>query len=78
MWEKIYQSCDNLLQKLREKFPQTDMNGMNNLWIVKPGGLSRGRKIRLFKDFFKILDYAEIDQQQQINAAADLASSTNN
>ena len=48
---------------------------MNNLWIVKPGGLSRGRKIRLFKDYSKILEYAEVDSQQQISAATGGASS---
>ena len=37
------------------------MTGVCNLWIVKPGGLSRGRGIRLFKDFSKILEYAEVD-----------------
>ena len=42
--------------------PQTDLNGFSNLWIVKPGGLSRGRNIRLFKDFSQILAYAEVDQ----------------
>lgn len=48
------------------------MNGTSNLWIVKPGGLSRGRKIRLFKDFYKILEYAEVD-----SAAGRLASTSN-
>ena len=51
MCEKIAKTCQEFLDKLKEKYPQTDMNGMHNLWIVKPGGLSRGRKIRLFKDF---------------------------
>ena len=51
MCEKITKTCQEFLDKLKEKYPQTDMNGMHNLWIVKPGGLSRGRKIRLFKDF---------------------------
>lgn len=40
------------------------MNGLSNLWIVKPGGLSRGRKIRIFRDFQKILEYAEVDSAQ--------------
>ena len=61
MCERIAQLCQEMLEKLRSKYPQTEMNGLNNLWIVKPGGLSRGRKIRIFKDFQKILDYAEVD-----------------
>lgn len=38
----------NTLQELKENFPQTEMNGSNNVWIVKPAGLSRGRGIKLF------------------------------
>jgi len=49
--EKVSQTCIELIEKLRLAYPQTDINGYANLWIVKPGGLSRGRKIRLFKDF---------------------------
>ena len=62
MWSKIFETCTSLISRLREKFPQTDLNGHNNLWIVKPGGLSRGRKIRLFNNFFRILEYAQVDQ----------------
>ena len=58
-------------------YPQTDLNGTSNLWIVKPGGLSRGRKIRIFKDFQKILEYAEVDSAAQLTAANGLASSSN-
>ena len=47
------------------------------MWIVKPGGLSRGRKIRIFKDFQKILTYAEVDHAQQITANTGVVSATN-
>lgn len=50
-----------MIEDLLFKFPQTVINGVNNLWIVKPGGLSRGRKIRLFNDLQEIAEYAEID-----------------
>ena len=45
------------------------MNGTMNLWIVKPGGLSRGRNIRIFRDYQKILEYAEVDPDKQLSAA---------
>ena len=64
MCEKIDEVCKKLLDEMREKYPQTDLNGYDNLWIVKPGGLSRGRKIRIFKEFQKILAYAEVDHAQ--------------
>ena len=64
MCDKVAQTCEELLEKLKSKFPQTEMNGLSNLWIVKPGGLSRGRKIRIFRDFQKILEYAEVDSAQ--------------
>lgn len=37
----------DLLKKVSERFPQTSINGLKNIWIVKPAGLSRGRGIRL-------------------------------
>lgn len=64
MCERVNEACTTLIKQLREMYPQTDLNGHDNLWIVKPGGLSRGRKIRIFKDFQKILSYAEVDHAQ--------------
>ena len=61
MWAKVRNLCQSLICQLEAVFPQTGMNGPNNLWIVKPGGLSRGRKIRLFNDLQQIIDYAEVD-----------------
>ena len=43
------------------KCPQTKLNGTRNMWIVKPGGLSRGRDIQVFTKLGKILSYTEID-----------------
>jgi hypothetical protein len=37
------------------------MNGRRNLWIVKPGGMSRGRNIMVFNKLNRILEYTDID-----------------
>ena len=48
------------MDQICEYYPQTNLNGVANLWIVKPGGLSRGRKIKLFDNYAEICHYAEI------------------
>lgn len=60
LWRNIYNFCRQLVQDLQTYYPQTNMNGSNNLWIVKPGGLSRGRKIKLFDSYVEICKYAEL------------------
>ena len=33
------------------------MNGNKSMWIMKPGGLSRGRGIKVYKSLENILDF---------------------
>lgn len=47
------------------------MNGTQNLWIVKPGGLSRGRNIRIFDKYLDICEYAEITAALSDNPQSD-------
>lgn len=44
----------DLIKKISEKFPQTSINGLKNIWIVKPAGLSRGRGIKLCDNLSEI------------------------
>jgi len=46
-----------ILRKLKEKFPQYNISGDQNLWIVKPGFSSRGRGIVVLNKYNDILKY---------------------
>ena len=59
-WKSVYLFSKGLLADLLEKFAQTDLNGTQNLWIIKPGGLSRGRNIRIFDNYAGICQYTNI------------------
>jgi hypothetical protein len=39
----VFEYSKKLIKELHKYFPQTNLNGTSNQWIVKPGGLSRGR-----------------------------------
>ena len=45
-----------ILEELKKKFPQFNLNGDRNIWIIKPAGSSRGRGIVLYKQLVEILD----------------------
>ena len=51
---KIEKDAIQILDQLKSTFPQTEMNGSNNIWIVKPAGLSRGRGIKIFGSWVEI------------------------
>jgi len=44
-----------MLDELIDFLPQTQINGMANVWILKPSGLSRGRGIELSNDLSEIV-----------------------
>ncbi|XP_067855166.1 uncharacterized protein [Heptranchias perlo] len=44
-WNNYAVLCENMLQQLQEANTQLKMEGMHNIWIVKPGAQSRGRGI---------------------------------
>lgn len=52
-----YKRAVKVLEELKAKFPQFNLNGEKNIWIIKPASMSRGRGIILFKSLIEILDH---------------------
>ncbi len=55
-----------VLEQLKEKFPQFNMSGDKNIWIIKPAGSSRGRGILLFNSLVEIVDHVKSKEMQWI------------
>lgn len=52
--EHLIQESTDILTHLKAILPQYDLDGCRNIWIVKPGGKSRGRDIFLHSGFEEI------------------------
>ena len=53
---ELTSQCKRLLEQLKEMNVQHTLNGLQNVWIVKPAGKSRGRGIQCLNDLDEIMD----------------------
>lgn len=62
----INKEIEILLNKLRTIYPQFNLNGNENIWILKPSGLSRGRGISIIKSLDPALKHIKYSSQYVI------------
>ncbi|XP_017777508.1 PREDICTED: tubulin glycylase 3A-like [Nicrophorus vespilloides] len=55
--DELIAASKSVLKKIDPFWPQLDLDGMKNIWIMKPGNKCRGRGIQLIKD---VKDVAKI------------------
>lgn len=56
------QKLSDILEQLRQRSPQWDLDGVHNIWIVKPAGKSRGRGIGCFNSLPDIRRHCQLER----------------
>ncbi|XP_015428513.1 PREDICTED: tubulin glycylase 3A-like [Dufourea novaeangliae] len=54
-FQKFFLAAKHILKKMKKYCPQMDMDGVMNVWIMKPGNKSRGRGIVLLNKLEDVL-----------------------
>ena len=54
--EDLIEEAIRKLEEIKKYWPQYNIDGYRNIWIVKPGALSRGRGIIVFDKIENILE----------------------
>lgn len=57
---KLHALAIKVGKRLKEKFTQYNMNGTENLWLLKPGSSSRGRGIKIYKTYERFVNRIEM------------------
>lgn len=54
-WNILIEECKHCLLRIAEYWPQNNLDGIFNIWIVKPSNRCRGRGIHMMNDLKKII-----------------------
>lgn len=54
-WNHLMEDCKRCLKDISQHWPQSNLDGVLNIWIVKPSNRCRGRGILLMNDIKKIV-----------------------
>eukprot|EP00357_Protocruzia_adherens_P000980 CAMPEP_0115047060 /NCGR_PEP_ID=MMETSP0216-20121206/49101_1 /TAXON_ID=223996 /ORGANISM="Protocruzia adherens, Strain Boccale" /LENGTH=963 /DNA_ID=CAMNT_0002430223 /DNA_START=247 /DNA_END=3138 /DNA_ORIENTATION=- len=64
--DALYRMVKSVLKRLKKKFPQSGLTGTQNIWILKPAGMSRGRGITVVNNLVEILDQLKGKDNQYV------------